>query len=608
MSDHSIYLLDIGVEVSVYLVPVELADRVEFNIRSGSNDQTIDDYLNGFAEVTDGPSLSRESISEIITKKISELYIINIDKATHETNINLLLPCFEFVFHEQQVEARCGLHSINNILQRAAYKDEDMQKIAMEVQILELGNRDDGYQNLHELVSNYNPYASNPHSRNTGWYSLEVLNMALRKHNLKLHNITSIDLDSIDFNQEVAFLVFRSQNHILALRKFDRIWYNLDSQFNEPKSFDTDELFKSELQSYAFVNGNNVYQVMPHNQNFEIINDKERQLRSMVSLYLNVYSNFPGILNSLGDALKQNDIDKNKIGQLQNEVERLKNEKIKFEKENQDLRRNQMKNAQYDLSFQLQGLSIVVDETFFSSDDLVELIEYMNSMHGIECILFSSTSPVAIIINIDYGIFIIDCDMLSDLEQQKKLKDLLDIERHKYYHIYLIAVNCLSNEIQNTLTDKISNDWAISDSNLATTSVSFVQGKTSLFESIGICTMKAYMSYKLLESNDDTAEALEATIIINKTSSIYLADTEGYLRQSLLMQSIFPSVNLLLANKLLVMSLDFDVILDLLQKYGIDEFYKKLTYRCSDIKEDDNFTLKKRLLIFYQNLNSLKEK
>ena len=182
MSDHSTYLLDIPPD-SVYLVPVEESDNVVYYIGIGIGSSavvSIDDYLNGIDEISIDHSLSRESVKDIIYKKVDELFIIKIDKITYQTSIDLLLPCSSNIYHEKQVLARCGLHSVNNLLQKAAYTNDDLMSIAIEVEILELGKYDD-YKNMNDLLSKYSPNdKSSPHYRQTGWYSIEVLNMATR--------------------------------------------------------------------------------------------------------------------------------------------------------------------------------------------------------------------------------------------------------------------------------------------------------------------------------------------------------------------------------------------------------------------------------------------
>jgi len=89
-------------------------------------------------------------------------------------DLNLLGDDHAEVYHETQVEARCGLHTVNNMLQAEVWSHEDMLHFAKKL--------DDEW--------------GGTHASNSGWYSIETLGAALASVGCEYH--TGGERDSLD--------------------------------------------------------------------------------------------------------------------------------------------------------------------------------------------------------------------------------------------------------------------------------------------------------------------------------------------------------------------------------------------------------------------------
>ncbi|KAF0700630.1 Aste57867_8808 [Aphanomyces stellatus] len=137
------------------------------------------------------------------------------------------------VYHERQVYMRCGLHAVNNLLQRKAFETDDFAAIAQD---LNAGNSFTWW---------------NPHQTllGIGNYSVDVLTVALAKHGYTLSffdrrkSMDALDLDVID--GVLVNVMTRSwmgmwqSRHWFALAKVEGTFYNLDSKLPRPTRFES---------------------------------------------------------------------------------------------------------------------------------------------------------------------------------------------------------------------------------------------------------------------------------------------------------------------------------------------------------------------------------
>jgi len=140
-----------------------------------------------------------------------------------------------FIYHERQSSesALCGLHCLNTLLQRPAFKEFDLAKLAKELddderQIMaQLGDTKDYRKFLKEDSSNV---------ADDGNFSVQVLQSALQKRNLECVRLTNANYYSVvcDLSLENAFICNRGK-HWFAIRKvLPGEWYNFNSMLDAP--------------------------------------------------------------------------------------------------------------------------------------------------------------------------------------------------------------------------------------------------------------------------------------------------------------------------------------------------------------------------------------
>lgn len=137
------------------------------------------------------------------------------------------------LYHERQHLALCAKHTLNNIVQENAVSQEDLNRLAMEVDKLEL---ELGIRDTNSISSNhYDPHQGN--------YSIEVITRAFQMTNLDLISINSNHERAIaarmDHDNADAYIcniqLNRFMNHWFGIGKFGGQWYNLDSRLTRPE-------------------------------------------------------------------------------------------------------------------------------------------------------------------------------------------------------------------------------------------------------------------------------------------------------------------------------------------------------------------------------------
>jgi len=152
------------------------------------------------------------------------------------------------MYHEKQSLSQCGLHMVNNILQRKEYTKADFDSLA---------------DTLHCNYSNTSWFLYNQHRSILGHYDLNVIELALSKHELKtvwLRNTE--DLYDEIYNkhaekQPKALMIndtrYKIFKHWLAILIKDDKLTNLDSKIKTPKLLGpaTPSTFQHEIFSNA---------------------------------------------------------------------------------------------------------------------------------------------------------------------------------------------------------------------------------------------------------------------------------------------------------------------------------------------------------------------
>lgn len=126
------------------------------------------------------------------------------------------------IYFEKQTGLRCGLHTINNILQGEFYTEGDLDEIARELdgrerEMLTDNTESSNYSENHDVYGNY---------------SIEVIAAALSRYQLELVPFNSTDPRAVAAQErtcdEKAFICHR-RDHWFTVCKIGDLWYKLDS-------------------------------------------------------------------------------------------------------------------------------------------------------------------------------------------------------------------------------------------------------------------------------------------------------------------------------------------------------------------------------------------
>ncbi|KAK1586250.1 hypothetical protein Q3G72_000541 [Acer saccharum] len=152
------------------------------------------------------------------------------------------------IYHERQKLQFCLLHSLNNLFQQKdAFTRASLNEIAEKL-VLD----DPDKQTWTPLSVVFKPH----HNSLTGNYDINVLIAALEGRGKAVvwrdhrNEAASIDLDGGDSSTLMGIVInvpvtryagIWKGRHWITLRKIDGVWYNLDSDFKSPCSFEDSE-------------------------------------------------------------------------------------------------------------------------------------------------------------------------------------------------------------------------------------------------------------------------------------------------------------------------------------------------------------------------------
>ncbi|ORX87784.1 Josephin-domain-containing protein [Anaeromyces robustus] len=129
-----------------------------------------------------------------------------------------------YIYHEKQEGALCAQHALNSLLQGEYFTAVDLANIAHELDEEEAA-----------LNSNQN---SSQNYDDTGFFSIQVISVALSRLNLEISHIGSEAIKSgrLKLAEEKAYIC-NLDEHWFSLRKFysKYRWYNLNSTLTSPE-------------------------------------------------------------------------------------------------------------------------------------------------------------------------------------------------------------------------------------------------------------------------------------------------------------------------------------------------------------------------------------
>ena len=112
----------------------------------------------------------------------------------------------------------CGQHTINSLVQRPLFDKKELTSIG---QVLYSAEK-----------SLYNQQMSeNPYYTKFGDFSIEVIEEALKKHNIHLLRAVT----DVSVVQNATAYVIQNNDHWFTLRRFGDHWFDLNSLLPEPK-------------------------------------------------------------------------------------------------------------------------------------------------------------------------------------------------------------------------------------------------------------------------------------------------------------------------------------------------------------------------------------
>eukprot|EP00924_Labyrinthula_sp_SR-Ha-C_P004471 maker-scaffold_1-snap-gene-1.34-mRNA-1 protein AED:0.00 eAED:0.00 QI:388/1/1/1/0.5/0.33/3/561/364 len=126
------------------------------------------------------------------------------------------------IYHERQRQNLCGLHAVNNLLQKPEFTQMKLNQIGADI-----------FRQFQ--------FSRNEEFDSSGNYSINVIQEALRRHNIELVHINAGDLQGGMTENYVAFLLHYG-NHWFVIRKIGSKFWNLNSFFKHPRSINSYEI------------------------------------------------------------------------------------------------------------------------------------------------------------------------------------------------------------------------------------------------------------------------------------------------------------------------------------------------------------------------------
>ena len=130
-------------------------------------------------------------------------------------------PRKKVYWEKQQKDRLCGVHCLNSLVQSPLFDPFQLSDIAINLDMLE--------KNLFDPKIEHK--ASSTNVDDDGNYNIQVLSEALKKHGTEivpLKNSEAVLL--LEKNMDsIEALIFNSSTHWYAIRRIDKIWFNLNS-------------------------------------------------------------------------------------------------------------------------------------------------------------------------------------------------------------------------------------------------------------------------------------------------------------------------------------------------------------------------------------------
>ena len=161
----------------------------------------------------------------------------------------------EYIYHEKQLSALCGVHTLNNLCQGPQFGAGDLAELALSLDAREV-------ELLTSPGGHLDRAAASQHiDQHSGDFSVEVLKAALAQLGCRLVNAEHAELVerlAEAPEAEEGYLMHRS-SHWFALRPLAGIWWNLDSRLARPRRLSAAAL--RELVTRLRVDGGTVHVV-----------------------------------------------------------------------------------------------------------------------------------------------------------------------------------------------------------------------------------------------------------------------------------------------------------------------------------------------------------
>lgn len=154
-----------------------------------------------------------------------------------------------YVYHERQRRNLCGMHVVNNLLQRAAVTQRNLEKIAASLDKAErkLIKNPRKKELKYWLTGGRKGWRMEPNSNmmHSGNFSIQVLQKALEPFDLRLVSAKDPEVHGADAEAPWGFVVHQN-GHWSAMRQIGdyAIWVDLNSTLAKPRLMATEEVLR----------------------------------------------------------------------------------------------------------------------------------------------------------------------------------------------------------------------------------------------------------------------------------------------------------------------------------------------------------------------------
>lgn len=151
------------------------------------------------------------------------------------------------IYHEKQIPNLCGLHAVNNLLQRNVFSRQELDRVGQQLD-----------QQERSMGMSFAPGEGN--YRGDGFYNVTVLQRGLQSRGFQMDRVVCGDwkTDAIKHMHEVGF-IFNKDEHWFCYRRFQEEWFLINSTQHRPVHFHGREL--GSAVNFAVSDGWGVYSV-----------------------------------------------------------------------------------------------------------------------------------------------------------------------------------------------------------------------------------------------------------------------------------------------------------------------------------------------------------